>query len=122
MPCASASESAYLTRMDPCGAFISTWSPLIFPQQAETADKVPPHGADLTELRGVLDERVTEGDAVVVRGEGQPEEPLEGRRDGESGGPVGGMCCRRKRGCTIECVLARARWDRTVDTAMRAKI
>ena len=94
--------------------------PLIFPQQAEIANKVPPHGADLTELRGVLDERVTEGDAAVVRGEGQ--EPLEGLRDGESGGPMGGMCCQRKRGCTIECVLARARRDRTVDTAMRAKI
>ena len=43
--------------------------PLVFPQQAEIADKIPPRGADFTKLGRVLDERVTEGDAAVLRGD-----------------------------------------------------
>ena len=43
--------------------------PLVFPQQAEIANKVPPCGADLTELGRVLDRRIAEGDAAVVHGE-----------------------------------------------------
>ena len=52
--------------------------PLIFPQQAEIADKEPP--ADLTELGRILDERITEGDTAVVRGEAQ--ERVPGRNAG----------------------------------------
>ena len=44
--------------------------PLVFPKQAEIADKVPPGGAELTELGRVLDERFVEGDVTVVRSEG----------------------------------------------------
>ena len=42
---------------------------VLFPQQAEIADKVPPRRAELTELRRVLDDRVADGYAAVPRGE-----------------------------------------------------
>ena len=76
---------------------------VVLPQHPKIAYKVPPRGADLAELRRVLDERVADGDAAVPRGEGY--EPLEGTRDGESDRPVGGACRERKRGCTVGGVL-----------------
>ena len=64
--------------------------PLVAPDQVEITDKASPRGAALTELGRVLDDRVADGDAAVVRGDGQ--EPLKGTRDGELDGPVGGTC------------------------------
>jgi hypothetical protein len=43
--------------------------PLVISQQAKIADKVPPRGAELTELGRVLGECLAKGDATVVRRE-----------------------------------------------------
>ena len=44
--------------------------PLVFPQQAEIADKVPSGGAELTELGRILDKHFVKGNVTVVRREG----------------------------------------------------
>ena len=56
------------------------------PPTSGNRQQVPPHGADLTELRGVLDERATEGDAAVVRGGTGAPGRIAGRRVGWSHG------------------------------------
>ena len=43
--------------------------PLVSPDQVEITDKASPRGAALTELGGILDDRVADGDGAVVRGD-----------------------------------------------------
>ena len=77
--------------------------PRALPQQAEIANKVPPHGAALTELGRVLGDGIVDGYTAVLGGEG--EKPLEGTREGEADRPVCGMSRERERGCTVDGVL-----------------
>jgi hypothetical protein len=78
---------------------------LLCPQQGEIADKVPPRGVQLTELRRILNDRVADGDAAVARGEGQ--EPLKGPRNRKSDRPVRRPSRQRKRRGTVKRVLQR---------------
>ena len=43
--------------------------PFVSPDQVEITDKASPRGAALTESGRVLDDRVADGDAAVVRGD-----------------------------------------------------
>lgn len=52
--------------------------PDILAQRLEIADKVPSGVAKLTELRGILSERVAERDTPMARGERY--QPMEGTR------------------------------------------
>ena len=90
--------------------------PRALPQQAEIPHKVPPHGAELTELGRVLDDGVVDGYAAVLGGEG--EEPLEGTREGEADRPVCGASRERERGCAVEGVLG-GRSERSMATGKR---
>ena len=44
--------------------------PFISPDQVEITDKASPRGAALTELGRIMDDRISDGDAAVVRGDG----------------------------------------------------
>lgn len=81
--------------------------PCIISQQRDITDKIPPHIAELAELRRILHQRIAKHDTPMPRRKGK--QTLERARKRNADATMRGIGGERKRNCILEGVLPSAR-------------